>query len=218
MSDLKLGPYDLDSIVTGDARELALVIPDESVDLIFTDPIYQNIDDYRWLAETAARVLKPGKSLLTMAGNKEKPLLYTTMAAHLQYFWEAAVIYQGANFFMNSMSVQVSWKPILWFVKGKRESAWCKDALIDRSYEKDFGRWQQSPTAAIWFIRQLTKPGDVVVDPFTGFGTFPSACKMLGRRWLAFEINPDTAEQARQRVAETMSPLPGLEISQEALF
>ena len=60
-----LGPNDVNQgIYTGDARELARAIPDESVDLIFTDPVYQNIDDYRWLAETAARVLKPDSACL----------------------------------------------------------------------------------------------------------------------------------------------------------
>ena len=49
MSDM-IGPYELDRIITGDARELAKAIPDESVDLIFTDPVYDRIDDYRWLA------------------------------------------------------------------------------------------------------------------------------------------------------------------------
>ena len=33
-----LGPYDLDSIVTGDARKLAASLPDESVDMMLTDP------------------------------------------------------------------------------------------------------------------------------------------------------------------------------------
>ena len=37
---MKLGPYDLNSIITGDARELSKAIPDASVDLIFTDPPY----------------------------------------------------------------------------------------------------------------------------------------------------------------------------------
>lgn len=54
----------INQIITGDARELAKQIPDESVDMVFTDPVYENIDDYRWLAETAARVLKPGGACL----------------------------------------------------------------------------------------------------------------------------------------------------------
>ena len=57
MSDM-IGPYELDRIITGDARELAKAIPDESVDLIFTDPPYPRefLPLYGWLAETAARV------------------------------------------------------------------------------------------------------------------------------------------------------------------
>ncbi len=39
MADM-LGPYELNTIVTGDARELAKAIPDESVDLLVEDPPY----------------------------------------------------------------------------------------------------------------------------------------------------------------------------------
>jgi DNA modification methylase len=35
-----LGPYELNTIMTGDARELAKAIPDESVDLLVEDPPY----------------------------------------------------------------------------------------------------------------------------------------------------------------------------------
>ena len=37
---MKLGPYDLDSIVTGDARELAAALPDGCAALAFADPPY----------------------------------------------------------------------------------------------------------------------------------------------------------------------------------
>jgi DNA modification methylase len=203
----RLGPYLLgpndenQGIYTGDAKELAPAIPDGSVDLIFTDPVYQNIDDYCWLAETAARVLKPGKSCMALAGNMEKPELYRVMGEHLTYFWEGAILYRGDNFFMNSLHVQVSWKPVLWFMKGdRREAAWCKDALVDTGKEKRYHRWQQSPTPAVWYVRQLTGEGDVVLDPFCGWGTYPAACKMLGRRWLGFEIVSERAQEARDRI------------------
>ena len=70
----KLGPYDLNTIITGDARQLAEAVPDESVDLIFTDPVYDRIDDYRWLAETAARVLRADCVLLIIGGVFFQPL------------------------------------------------------------------------------------------------------------------------------------------------
>ena len=36
----RLGPYDLDTIVTGDARELAAALPDGCATLAFADPPY----------------------------------------------------------------------------------------------------------------------------------------------------------------------------------
>ena len=59
-----IGSYPLNQIITGDSRLLAQSIPDESVDMIFTDPVYENIEDYAWLAETAARILKPNRALV----------------------------------------------------------------------------------------------------------------------------------------------------------
>ena len=74
---VKLGPYLLgpndtseNGIYCGDARELAKAIPDESVDLIFTDPVYDRIDDYRWLAECASRVLKSSGTLLVWSNGR----------------------------------------------------------------------------------------------------------------------------------------------------
>jgi len=201
-------------IYFGDANVLSLEIPDNSVDLIFTDPIYSNIEDYEWLAKLGQRVLKPGKSLMAMAGNLEKPRIYDVMRPYLDYHWEAAVIYRGANFFMNSRAIQVSWKPILWFTKGKREPKWCKDALTESCYPKQHGRYQQSPTSAIWFIRQLTYPNNIILDPFCGFGTFPVACKTLHRHYLGFEINPNATTIARQRLSQ-LSPLPLPPITQQ---
>jgi DNA modification methylase len=39
-----------------------------------------------------------------------------------------------------------------------------------------------------FFIRLLTRPGDLVVDPFAGSNTTGRQAEDLGRRWLAFEL------------------------------
>ena len=44
-----------------------------------------------------------------------------------------------------------------------------------------------------YFIDKLTLPGAIVVDPYCGSGTVPAACKKLGRRWLACEVDSGTA-------------------------
>jgi DNA modification methylase len=45
----------------------------------------------------------------------------------------------------------------------------------------------------------------------------PAVCKMLGRTFLASEIDPATAERARERLANTQPPLPGLVVEQAGL-
>jgi len=55
-----------------------------------------------------------------------------------------------------------------------------------------------------WIART---PGDIILDPFCGSATTCIAAKMLGRNYIAFEIDPKTAELARERVRNTQPPL-----------
>ena len=53
-----------------------------------------------------------------------------------------------------------------------------------------------------FFIRLLTRPGDVVVDPFAGTGTTGVAAERLGRRWLVFEADAAYAVGIPGRLAQ----------------
>ncbi|MDC5696184.1 site-specific DNA-methyltransferase [Intrasporangium calvum] len=48
-------------------------------------------------------------------------------------------------------------------------------------------------------IERLTDPGDLVLDPFAGFGTTLSVADRLGRRGLGVELLPERVELARTR-------------------
>src|SRR6266571_247014 len=50
-----------------------------------------------------------------------------------------------------------------------------------------------------FFIKLLSKPGQVVFDPFGGTGTTALAAEKLSRRWLVTEIDPKYAAVAPQR-------------------
>ena len=49
-------------------------------------------------------------------------------------------------------------------------------------------------------VRDHTRPGDLVVDPFAGSGTTAIACHRLGRSCVTCEQDPDTYALARGRV------------------
>jgi hypothetical protein len=46
-------------------------------------------------------------------------------------------------------------------------------------------------------IRELSKPGDLVFDPFAGWGTTLVAASVEGRRGFGIEVNAERAEEAR---------------------
>jgi len=98
-------------------------------------------------------------------------------------------------------------RPALAFSKEHHHKGYWLDDLV---YSRPAGRsvnhaWSKNPSATIAWLKQI--PAKLTLDPFTGGGTVPAVCKQLGRPYLAFEIDPATAELARERVRQTQPPL-----------
>lgn len=49
-------------------------------------------------------------------------------------------------------------------------------------------------------VKALTRPGDVILDPFAGSGTVGSVADRLGRDAILIELNPEYAALARRRL------------------
>jgi site-specific DNA-methyltransferase (cytosine-N4-specific) len=52
---------------------------------------------------------------------------------------------------------------------------------------------------AEFFIKFLTEPGDLVLDPFGGSNTTGAAAERLGRRWITIEPNIGYIEGSKGR-------------------
>ena len=189
-------------IITGDFMVAGSDIPDATIDLIFTDPPYGNkhIPDYENLAIFAARTLKKGGSLLCYAGQSTLPKVLAVMTPHIGYWWTLAVVHGGTTQRFPGKWVFIEWKPIVWFVKGKRRDSEYVADVVDSRQDKEHHPWGQSTIEASYYIEHLTQPGQLVCDPFCGGGTTCVAAKQLGRDYLAFEINETTAAKARERL------------------
>jgi DNA modification methylase len=199
-------------IVTGDAHELARGLPDESVDLCFTDPVYERIEDYRWLAEECVRVLRPDSAALTFCGIEYLPeTLEALKAGGLSYRWTLVAGkpqgFRSGRFFHKGFS---NWQCCLWMEKGKS----CPVLTIsDLAFAKDGGRnnfhraWAKNPIPFLHWIGRFVNPAAVVWDPFTGGGTVPAVCRKLGVQFVAFEIDDVQAGRARERVALIPPPM-----------
>jgi len=61
------------------------------------------------------------------------------------------------------------------------------------------------PVQVITELLQLLAPeGGTVLDPFMGSGSTAVACKVTGRRFIGFELNPDYCHEAERRIADAV--------------
>jgi len=200
-------------IVTGDARILSKRIPDESIDLIFTDPVYDRIEDYEWLAEVAIRILKNDSSALVACSI---PLIAKSAQAMgvMNFKWVLGGFMPGRrNLYYRIMS---KWFPFLWMTKGNGQprrvvfdmsSVRVWGSKLPDAANSHFHAWQKPIDWLALYLDAFCSEDGIIFDPFTGGASIPAVCKMLGRNYIAFEIDPEVAELARERVRNTQPPL-----------
>lgn len=53
-------------------------------------------------------------------------------------------------------------------------------------------------------ITSVTKPGDLILDPFAGSGSTLVAAKKTGRRFIGIELDDEYFEKAKRRIEEAV--------------
>ena len=323
-----LGPYDLNTIITGDARELAKAIPDESVDLIIADPPYYRVADVDWdkqwktidewadwcldWGREACRILKPNGSIYIYGNNKNLAYLQVRFDK-LEWMLINLIIWSKTNYTMlkaspdalrsyqvqaeehilfygndklpgfGTVASQQAGTPMGEYLRKERIRSGVSMRAIQELFPSQTGgltgcvsNWELGlnfplkeqyekirsyiNNGTVEYLRQeyedlrqeyedlrrpfnggkftdiwsgplmngankkhisekpkwisdrmilaSSKRGSIVVDMFTGSGAISARAYQLQRYFIAFEIDPATADMARQRVAETQPPLP----------
>lgn len=198
----------VNEIWQGDARELAKRIPNESVDLIFTDPVYDRIEDYEWLAKEALRILKPNKACLAFVDTRHDAYAQIAMEKYLKYQWKLYYTIPGKPGALHLYGVYPCTTICLYFAKGHiKASPYIPDTFVNSDRPDNGFKWQKNEGIIARWLEAFTKPNDFVVDFFTGSGAIPAVCKKLSRNYWACEIDHERAKQARQRIAMTQPPL-----------
>jgi len=213
----RIGPYlpgpndENEGIYTGDAWELAKDIPAHSIDLIYADPPWNEPALIGLALDIASMTLRPGGHLLLQPGLSNVPAAIKRgdLYGNLSYRSILAIHHQGDIHKDWTNRLFEWWAPLLWYSNGppKWVSGNLMASLVKNRKSKRRHEWEQGIEVPFYYIHELTEEGAVIMDPFTGSGTVPAACKMLGRQWLAFEKNSVTAGLARTRLQETQPPL-----------
>jgi DNA modification methylase len=127
----------------------------------------------------------------------------------MRYNWILAVKHTGGSTAQNGQHVFVTWKPLLWFVKGSklRTPDYIRDSVESQPPDKSLQDWAQSPVEAEHVISKLTVQGDTVLDCFMGSGTTGIAALHLKRKFIGIEKDENRFNVARGNIAKEVERL-----------
>jgi DNA modification methylase len=205
------------TIYHGDCRDILPHLP--KVDLVLTDPPYgidmsQGFEGFGGFGEPIAR------RQYADAWDKERP---TQKALEVVRRAGGLVIIWGGNFFADILPRSTHW--IVWDKKntmpsfGDCELAWTSSNR--KSVKKYEVEWNgllgkeghrhhptQKPLKLMEFcMRDYSKGGWSLCDPFMGSGTTLVAAKNLGRKAIGIEIEEKYCEIAAQRLSQEVMAL-----------
>lgn len=168
-------------------------------DVVITDPPYPR--EFIHLYEDLARLCSENgvPFVAAMAGQSYLPEIYAGMSKHLKYRWTLAYLTPGGQAVQQwTAKVNTFWKPILVF--GEADE-WIGDVAKSTTNDNDkrFHHWGQSESGMLDLVMRLSKPGQLICDPFMGAGTTAVAALAAGRRFVGCDISDDHVQTARGR-------------------
>ena len=188
--------------ILGDARDVLKLVPSNSVDAIVTDPPwgmeFDEYDDFKVFLDARDelyRVLK-NDSWLVFYFTPKRIYDIASYAQLFEYRWMMPYLFESyGTVSRNPLGGQAGYSIVMVFTKGKpkvrspRRDVLYADELpivVEKVGEPQFKPTYTTSALLIMF----TKEGDIVLDPFAGYGSIPLICELFNRRWIAVEIDP----------------------------
>ena len=209
--DVKKLP-DTISLIHADFFDYEEQIEDNSIDMIFTDVPYISdfAEDIPPFMTIANRILKPGSALVMYLGHarlrdffdgiRECEIEFGDDA--LQYYHICALEHTGHLAAMHHVGAMNGFKPVLIAMKNPIHKPYqmYNDLIKGSGREKDAHDWQQSFPETLPLINAFSKPGDIILDPFCGAGSFGLAAKSCDRKYVGIDIVKENIEISKSRI------------------
>lgn len=181
-----------------------------TVDLIVADPPYfkDDLHLYSKVAKWAKKFLKDGGVMVVYCGTMYLPEILDRLRLYLRHHWQCGVLLdEEKKRPMHGYNVTQCWRPVAVMTKGKYTSEFnLKDMINGGGREKELHPWQQDLESVTYYVRELSAPGALVVDPFGGSFTVAAACKTLGNRsYIGCDIERKWVDVGIDRLARMTS-------------
>lgn len=204
-----------------DARSFLESFDDASIPLLLTDPPYMtDVEDIAefsrsWLPLALSKIADHGRGFIFAGAYPEEMLAYLSVLKEEARLTLGNVLvwtYENTMGPAPSHEYKLNWQSVF-YVYGPDAPPLDCPLLVEQFTVQDisapdertgirYHAWQKPDEIAERFIRHASKPGDKVVDPFTGTGTFLLAASRLGRVGVGCECDPAMAQISRDRGCE----------------
>lgn len=191
----------------------------DACDLLLTDPPYStDVDDVysfaeTWLPEALKKVKTTGRAYVCIGAYPDELHAYLsvprgdlTLANVLVWTYRNTI---GPS---PTLDYKLNWQAILYYrgpdappldCPKMTEQFTVQDINAPDGRQGDrYHAWQKPQELGERLIRHSTRPGDLVLDPFSGTGTFLLAARDLGRHGHGCELDPATTRIAAERGCE----------------
>ena len=190
------------AIYCADCRDILPLIPDKSIDLVLTDPPYQEGDfssiSPMLLSLTDNLIITPGKFCAFEWIKRAKPAYEYIWVSHTQSLGGSACLH-------------MQFEPILAY---RFPHTPLGGDLLDYPIYRDITLqvinghpWPKPVTLWSKLIAHWSRENDIILDPFLGSGTTAYCAKKLGRKCIGVEIEEKYCEIAARRCSQTVMRL-----------
>jgi ParB/RepB/Spo0J family partition protein len=202
-----------------DALEFLKQLPNQSADLLLTDPPYmtdvKNIMEFAqtWVPLALTKIKPSGRAYIFTGAYPEEIYAYLdVLLKHKGEFTLDNILvwtYRNTMGPSPKMGYKLNWQACFYLYGPEAPPLQCH-VLLEQftvhdvaapgsSKEPRLHAWQKPDELAERFIRHSTKEKDLIIDPFAGTGTFLAAAQKLGRHALGAEIDQKMIELCQAR-------------------
>lgn len=208
------------TIIHDDSLTVLRQMEDESVDAIVTDPPYginyvsqtgakikNDKAPFIWFLYDSFRVLKSGGAIICFTRWDVQQTFIDAMQlagfkVKSEVIWDKVIGGQG--------DVKAQFSPshenIIFAIKGKYSFPGHRPRDLVTFQKLNSSKMvhpTEKPVGLLTnLISSVTKPGDLILDPFAGSGSTLVAAKKTGRRFIGVELDDEYYQKARQRIEE----------------
>ena len=202
-------------VYQADALSFLAAMDERSVDLLLTDPPYMtDLPDVaafaaRWVPVALSRVRLSGRAYIFTGPYPEELRAYLTVLLAQSDFTIGNVLvwtYRNTMGPSPKMAYKNNWQACFYLYGPEAAPLDCV-TLEEQFSVQDFGAphangyhaWQKPDGLAERLVLHGSEPGDLVVDPFVGTGTFVLAAGRLGRVARGADMSQDMLAIAERR-------------------